>query len=169
MIDNKDVEEIKKIAEEFFAKMTVPAIKTEVKISDSEDPLFNKEDVFDAKKDTVVLTVTLQEPQVLIGQGGHTLFEIQRVLRMMLNKKLQKAFYLDLDINEYKNKKTEYLKNLAKDLADQVFLTKETKTLFPMPPYERRIMHKELSKRTDVVSESLGEGEDRHIIIKQRQ
>ena len=108
----------------------------------------------------------LEEPQVLIGQGGRTLFEVQRAIRMILNKKLKKIFYLDLDINEYKTKKTEYLKSLAKDLADQVALTKETKILFPMPSYERRVVHKELSKRSDIISDSQGDGEDRHIVIK---
>lgn len=166
MIEENDIEKIKDTAEEFFVKMTIPAVKINIKIITDEDVFSNKEDFLDAKNDAISLSVFLEEPQVLIGQGGRTLFEIQRILRMILNKKLQKTFYLDLDINEYKNKKTEYLKSLSKDLADQVILTKETKTLFPMPAYERRIVHRELSKRPDVVSESLGEGEDRHIIIK---
>ncbi|MDD4990570.1 MAG: hypothetical protein PHW31_04705, partial [Candidatus Pacebacteria bacterium] len=94
------------------------------------------------------------------------LFEIQRLLKMVLNKKLQKVFYLDLDINEYKKKKAEYLKNMAKELADQVALTREEKPLLPMPSYERRIIHAELSQRTDVIAESQGDGIGRHIVIK---
>ena len=35
-----------------------------------------------------------------------------------------------------------------------------------MPAYERRILHEELSKINTVISESQGEGVDRHIIIK---
>lgn len=166
MIEKKDIEKVKDTTEEFFSKMTIPATKIDARILTDEDLLSGKENLLEEKKDAIVLSVFLEEPQVLIGQGGHTLFEIQRILRMILNKKLQKVFYLDLDINEYKSKKTEYLKSLAKDLADQVSLTKETKTLFPMPSYERRVVHKELSKRIDIISESQGEGEDRHIIIK---
>jgi len=79
---------------------------------------------------------------------------------------MQKDFYLDLDINEYKKKKIEYLKSLAKDLADEVVFTKEEKVLFPMPAYERRIIHTELSQRADIITESRGEGYDRHVIIK---
>ena len=116
--------------------------------------------------DVVNLDIKLEEPQILIGQGGQTLFEIQRLLRTILNKKLQKVFYLNLDINDYKKKKIEYLKDLAKNLADQVSLTKEEKVLMPMSPYERRIIHAELSKRTDVATDSQGEGFDRHVVIK---
>lgn len=159
MIEKNDIKIIEKTVEEFFNKMTISVSKIEAEI-------YNSDDEKDEQKEAVKVNVFLQEPQVLIGQGGQTLFETQRILRMILNKKLGKIFYLDLDINEYKNKKVEYLKSLAKDLADQVILNKETKTLFPMPSYERRILHKELSKRTDIVSESQGEGLDRHIVIK---
>ena len=64
------------------------------------------------KIDVVELDIKLNEPQILIGQQGQTLFEIQRLLRTVLSRKLQKFFYLNLDINDYKKKKTEYLKDL---------------------------------------------------------
>lgn len=166
MIEEKDLNVIKKSAEEFFSKMTISAERIEAKRSFDTNILDSKELL--EQKDAVLLKVLLKEPQILIGQAGQTLFEIQRILRMMLNKKLQKVFYLDLDINDYKAQKTEYLKTMAKELADQVFLTKEAKVLHPMSAYERRIIHQELSKRSDVVSESQGEGPDRHIIIKPR-
>jgi predicted RNA-binding protein Jag len=35
-----------------------------------------------------------------------------------------------------------------------------------MSAYERRVVHSELSQRTDVVTESQGEGFDRHIVIR---
>jgi spoIIIJ-associated protein len=75
-------------------------------------------------------------------------------------------FYFNLDINDYKKQKIEYLKNTAKSLADQVVQTKEDKVLLPMSSYERRIIHAELAQRTDVITESQGEGLDRHIVIK---
>jgi len=87
-------------------------------------------------------------------------------LRMILNKSLQKVFYLNLDINDYKKKKVEYLKFLAKDSADEVSFSKEEKVLLPMSSYERRIIHTELSQRSDIITESQGDGFDRHVVIK---
>ena len=114
----------------------------------------------------VDLNIKSDGPQILIGQGGQTLFEIQRLLKTVLNRKLQQNFFLNLDINDYKSKKIEYLKELAKSLADQAVLSKEEKELSPMSSYERRIVHAELSQRTDVVTESRGDGLSRHIVIK---
>lgn len=151
-MDKEDIKKIEKTAEEFFEKMTIDVLRLEVSSSDAVD--------------VVDLNIKLQEPQILIGEKGQTLFEIQRLLKTILNKKLQKVFYLNLDINEYKKKKVEYLKDLAKDLANEVILNKEEKILFPMPAYERRIIHTELSQRKDIITESQGEGQDRHIVIK---
>lgn len=165
MIEQKDLNKIKEAVEEFFGKMTITVSKIEADSSiakkDLEDQTPNEEN-----KESINLNIRLDEPQILIGQGGQTLFEIQRLLRMVLNKKLQNFFYLNLDINDYKKKKIEYLKDIAKDLADQVSLTKEEKTLVPMSSYDRRIVHAELSNRQDIITESQGEGPNRHIVIK---
>lgn len=159
---NKKIEEL---VEEFFNKMTIPITVVGIKISPLEE---TKNDQGEEKREIIDLDIKVDEPQILIGQQGQTLFEVQKILRFVLNKKLQSIFYLNLDINDYKKKKVDYLRDLAKGLADQSSLDKETKTLPPMSAYERRIIHSELSKRADIITESQGEGSDRHIIIKPR-
>ena len=154
MLNASDINEIKKRVEEFFEKMTIMVSKIESDLSSAED------------KEVVDLAIELEEAQIIIGQGGQTLSEIQRLLRTILNKKMEKVFYLNLDVNGYKKKKIEYPKGLAKELADEVALSKEEKVLLPMPAYERRIIHAELAQRTDVITESHGEDMERHIIIK---
>lgn len=159
MMEKNDTKIIKEFIEEFFNKMTLPTTLVEVSTTNDKE---SGED----EKESVLVKIDVNEPQILIGQGGQTLFEIQRILRMALNKNLKKSFYLDLDINGYKEKKANYIKDLAKEIADQVAISKETKTMQPMPAYERRILHKEFAKRQDIISESAGDGENRHIIVK---
>ena len=167
MIDQNDIEIIKNITEEFFQKMTTTPllIKAVKAITENKEEQSNSNEKIN---DIVDLDITLEEPQILIGEKGQTLFEIQRLLRAMATKKIQKIFYLNLDINKYKQSKIEYLKRISKELADEVSLTKEEKVLFPMPAYERRVIHAELIKRADVVTESRGEGIERYIVIKPR-
>lgn len=160
-MNQSDIKKIKNAVEEFFLKITMPASSLEASLSDKINSKESQE-----PKECIDLDIKTEEPQILIGQGGQTLFEIQRLLRTILNKKLGTVFYVNLDINDYKKKKIEYLKDLAKELADQVSLTGEQKVLTPMSSYERRVIHAELSQRADVVTESQGQGFDRHIVIR---
>jgi spoIIIJ-associated protein len=120
------------------------------------------------KDSTISVNLKTEEPQLFIGERGQNLMDIQRLLRMVVNKQLkpEQPYFVDLDINDYKKKKVEYLKELARTTADEVSLTKEPKELIPMSAYERRVVHMEVSTRTDVLAESVGEEPERRIVIK---
>jgi len=145
-------EKIKEIIEEFFQKMD---FEVEVEIRIPQDL-------------TIPIDIKTIEPQVLIGKNGETLMEIQRLLKIILKRKIapEKSFYIDLDINDYKKKKVEYLREMARDAANEVSLSKKEKKLVSMPAYERRVIHLELADREDVITESVGEEPERSIIIK---
>jgi len=150
MLYPEEVEQIKKEIQKFFQKMTL-----DVEVGETSQ-----------KEETLYINIKTQEPKLLIGEGGYTLLEIQKLLRAILRKKIPKVFYLDLDINGYKKKKIEYLKETARTVADEVALTKKEKILSPMPAYERRIIHLEIAGRGDVTSESIGEEPERRVVIK---
>src|SRR5438128_716404 len=127
MIEESDIKKTKEAIEEFLSKMTVDFSVVEVA------PL-NAGDGQDGNG--VRADITAADPQVLIGQQGQTLFEMQRLLKIILHKKLQKDFYLVLDINGYRQKKVEYLKKMARDAADEVASTGQNKILPPMSAFE---------------------------------
>ncbi len=156
MFNDIEIEKIKEMVGKFLQTMTVVDFKTLVAVS------------LDTNKitDIVEVDIELSEPQFLIGQNGETLSDLGRILSIIITKNLKKPFYLKLDINNYKKKKVEYLKNLAKELADEVALTKEEKVLQPMSAYERMVIHSELAQRKDVITESQGEGSERCVVIK---
>ncbi|KPJ57560.1 hypothetical protein AMJ49_00345 [Parcubacteria bacterium DG_74_2] len=150
MIDQKDLKEIKKIIEEFFEKAGFEILL--------EFP--------PPKENTLPINLKAKEPKILIGERGEILNDIQHLLKAILKKKIQKEFYVDLDINDYKKRKIEYLKELAKSLADEVALTRKEKILPPMPAYERRIIHLELAERKNITTESIGKEPERKVVIK---
>ena len=149
MLDKKNLKKIKKETEKFFEKMHFE-IEVEVK---------------ESKENIVSVNLKTEEPQILIGRDGQTLMDIQHLLKRILRKGLEQVF-IEFDINEYKKKKKEYLKELAQNSANEVALSKKEKALNPMPPYERRIIHIELSGREDVKTESIGQEPERKVIIK---
>lgn len=150
MINPNDFEKVKNLTREFFKTTTF-----EVDIS------------FSSPKDsTIPINIQTPHPKALIGEGGQTLVYLQHLLKAILKKSIKDNFYINLDINGYKEKKTQYLKELASSVADEVALSRKEKILPPMPAYERRIIHLELAERTDVATESMGREPERRIMIK---
>ena len=117
---------------------------------------------------TIPIKIKIDEPKILIGQNGQTLADIQHLLKAILSQKITEQFYVDLDINNYKEKKITYIKESAREWANDVALSGKEKTLPPMPSFERRVIHMELADRSDIITESDGRGADRFIIIKPR-
>jgi len=150
MLSQSDFEKIKETVKEFFEKTT---FEVEIEFQSPQDQ-------------TLPINIKIDEPQILIGEGGQTLVEIQHLLKAILKRKISDSFFIDLDINGYKKKKIEYLKELARSLADEVAITKKEKILSPMPAYERRIIHLELAGRSDVTTESIGQEPERRIVIR---
>lgn len=149
MLEKKQLKKAEKIIKEFFKKATLEA---DFKLED--------------KPEGLKMVLNVPEPQVLIGERGRALAELQTILGKILRRQLETPVFLDLDINQYKESKIRYLKEVAASLADNVALQKSEKALFPMTSYERRIVHLELAKRNDVKTESIGQEGERRVVIR---
>jgi len=150
MLSQNNLKIIKKTTEEFFKKA---GFEVTIEFLSPIDQTFP-------------INVKTDEPQILIGEKGQTLAELQHLLKAILKRKIEEPFFLDLDINNYKKKKNEYLKELARSVADEGALNKREKILSPMPAYERRIIHLELAERKDIITESVGQEPERKVVIK---
>ena len=147
---NIKIEEVGEIIDEFFNKMT---FNVEIEIGEIKDNVFP-------------LMITTSSPQLLIGEHGRTLFEIQFLLSRILQREIGQKLFIDLDVNQYKEEKINNLKKIAQEIADQVAATKKEKLLHIMPAYERRIIHLTLAERDDIITESIGDEPERRVIIK---
>jgi spoIIIJ-associated protein len=146
----KKEEKVKNLIEEFFKKMEIPVV---VENMEEKDSIF-------------FVNLKTKETNLLLGPGGKILGEIEHLLNSLLKKRIDQSAKLDLDVLGYKKKKIEYLKELAKNLANEVALTKKEKILPPMSAKERKIIHLEISKRDDVITESIGEEPNRKVVIR---
>ena len=101
----------------------------------------------------------------LIGRRGETLDNIQYLLRLMVNQRLHKWTNIVVDVDGYKERRANQLRQLAMRTATQVASTGRSVSLEPMPSNERRIIHIVLRDHPDVYTESAGEGERRKVQI----
>jgi len=116
--------------------------------------------------DVFLVEIKTNDSKILIGERGQTLAEIQRLLRLLLRKKLGSDVLVEVDINNYKARKENALREVARDIADEVVFYKKEKILPPMTSYERRIIHLALQDREDVKTESAGEHPGRKVVIR---
>lgn len=107
-----------------------------------------------------------EENALLIGRNGNTLRSLQYLVRNYLNTFSEEFVIVNIDIGNYNENRKRQLEILATKTAKEVAQTRIEVKLDPMNGYERRIIHTKLSDWRDVVTESVGDGEDRSIIIK---
>lgn len=101
----------------------------------------------------------------LIGYRGETLNALQYLLGN-LKESGEGRIRVYLDVSGYKLKREETLVELANRMADKAEEIERNVHLDPMNAYERRIIHTTLQNRELVETESTGEGEKRHVVIK---
>lgn len=101
----------------------------------------------------------------LIGQHGDTLRSLQHVVSTALTAGAYEHTRVSIDIADYKRQQAERLTQKAQVWIDKVRETGQEFHVRPMNAADRRIVHK-AAQEAGLVSESEGEGKDRHIVLR---
>ncbi len=102
---------------------------------------------------------------ILIGRRGQTLSCLQYIVRLIVGHQTEAWVPIVIDVEGYKQRRYEALQALAWRIAEQVKAGQTPFTLEPMSAYERRIIHLALAEHPDVITQSIGEGEARQVVI----
>ncbi|MCC5423893.1 RNA-binding cell elongation regulator Jag/EloR [Clostridium botulinum] len=122
------------------------------------------------KKDVIRIDLSGPDMGIIIGYRGETLDSLQYLVSLVINKD-QSCDYkrVILDTENYRDKRDETLKKLARRLGHKVRETGRPVKLEPMNPYERRIIHSELQNNNYVETYSEGEEPFRKVVINLRK
>jgi spoIIIJ-associated protein len=153
MDNKKRNEEILKFTCELLEKMNFEVEKAFVEDMDGEE-------------NQVLVGITVKNPAGLIGFRGRNLASIQFVLSLIIRSQISEGIRVLLDVNNYRGEQKVRLENMVKSLAKKVLETGNPVAMASMSSYERRICHMVLAEMEGIESESEGEGEERHIVIK---
>jgi len=150
---NKD--EIKKIIEEFLNKMSVT---------------FEKVDIIEENSSLPRFLITSEDSRILIGTKGEHLSAMNYLLKRILGKKYgAENIKISLDVNNYMENALRDIRNKALILAERARSFKTSVEMDPMNPYERMVIHSLFEEGGDIVTESRGTGENRHVVIKYKE
>lgn len=101
----------------------------------------------------------------IIGRRGETLDALQYLTRLFVNRSENNNKRVALNVGDYRSRREETLKALAKRQANRVLKYSRSTALEPMNPYERRIIHTAIQEIEGVTSHSVGEGDRRRVVI----
>jgi spoIIIJ-associated protein len=126
------------------------------------------------KEESVNVSIDTEDAGRLIGRGGENLTALQLLVNQILSRQISSSTTKDtpefkrvlVDVADWKKQKEQDLETKAIEWAESVKESGKPMELEPMPAWQRRVLHIALEKVEGVTTESMGEGEDRHLIIK---
>jgi len=152
-VDLKDV--VQSVLEELLSQMGIVASV------ESPDPTGKDETAA-----PIIFDIKGEDLGILIGRRGQTLACLQFMVRLIVGHQTKTWIPITVDVEGYCQRRSEKLCALAERLAEQVRTRNRPFTLEPMLAYERRIIHLALADHPDVITESMGEGEARRVVIR---
>lgn len=149
-----EVQDVTKKAVETFLKDTLNAMNMKVELITTID-----------NDGALCVEMKGENMGILIGKRGQTLDSLQYLANRVANKHQEGYVRVKLDTENYRARREETLRNLAKNIAYKVKRSRRAVSLEPMNPYERRIIHAALQADPYVTTHSEGEEPYRKVVI----
>jgi len=132
--------------------------------------LFQRMDIdvsLDIKEEEGAISVILtgKDPGALIGRRGETLDAIQHLTNYVVNRGVSGRVRINLDAENYRQRRNEALENLASRTAGKVIKYRRNMTLDPMNAYERHVIHTALQDHGHVSTFSVGSEPNRRVVV----
>jgi len=115
--------------------------------------------------DQINLQIDTQPSGAFIGYHGESLQALQSIFSLILYKKNQDQFRLNLNVADYQQQRQNQLEVLADKAVNTVRRSQSSFTLPYLSSQDRRHVHLYLSNLTDIKTESVGEGDARRLVI----
>jgi spoIIIJ-associated protein len=117
----------------------------------------------------VEVLIETEDAGRLIGVRGESLDALQLMVNLMVSRQLEsddEYKRVIIDVSGWRKNKSEDLTQRAVSWAEDVKETGKEMELEPMPAWQRRVVHMAIQDVEGVTTESVGEGRDRHLVIK---
>lgn len=146
------------------ARDTVGELLEKMKVKAEVQARFGEAE--DARSRIPILVEILgKDLSILIGRQAETLNALQYIASLMIGKELGRSVPVVIDVEGYRQRRAQQLRQLARRMADQAIKTGRRQVLEPMPANERRVIHMELRDHPQVTTESVGEDPRRKVTI----
>ena len=117
-------------------------------------------------EDTYNVELVGEDLGYLIGRRGDTLDALQHLANYSVNRKVEGHIRINVDAEQYRQKREDSLRRYAKKKAQQVLKAHRRTTLEPMNAYERHVIHATLQETDRITTYSVGTEPNRRVVIE---
>src|SRR5450759_4742765 len=117
----------------------------------------------------ITLDISGRDLGALIGWRGETLRALQSVTNVMVGRHLAEGERIIVDVERYRQRREHTVREIAIRAARPVKMNADAITLDAMQPFERRAIHLALEGDPDVTSGSIGEEQERRVVVGPRK
>lgn len=118
---------------------------------------------------SVTLSISGEYSGILIGRRGETLSALQFLLGLMVQRRLRRWVRVVVDVEGYRQRREQMLRDMAYRAADRAQRYRQPMMMEPMIPSERRIIHLTLQDHPYVTTHSIGEGDNRRVVVEPKR
>jgi spoIIIJ-associated protein len=104
----------------------------------------------------------------LVRRKGEGLDALQHLVNSAFRREVDRGKRLVVDALDFRKGKDRELKQIARFLIEKARTTGVAQEVGPLNSYSRRLVHLEVSNEPDVVSESLGDGAMKVVVISRK-
>lgn len=151
-METQELQTIEKLTHDLFDFLHVPAIISVDVLGD----------------ETIRIDVQGDSLGVLIGYHGETLYALQTILGILIQRTAGRWIPVSLEVGDWRALREARLQEIIQVVVERIKQTGAPQALHPMDAIERRMVHLLVSQYPDLESESEGEGRDRRVVIRKK-
>lgn len=129
---------------------------------------FGVDVITEVQDDTYHISIEGDDLAAVIGRHGNTLNSIEHVVSLAATQHFGDYTHVFIDAGGWRKNRQEQLEQMAERAVERVRTTGKAYEFPPMSAQERRIVHMAITQEDDLVTESEGEGANRHIVVHKK-
>jgi spoIIIJ-associated protein len=115
-----------------------------------------------------VIDISGEDLGLLIGRRGETLLSLQYLVNLIVGRRYPERGNVTIDVENYRHRREEQVLAIAHRMADRIRESGGSITMEPMPAAERRLIHLAFADDPELETNSIGDGENRKVVISAR-
>lgn len=117
----------------------------------------------------ITFQIETEKQGLVIGHHGKILDALQNLAQVLVFRDITGRYSVIVNVGDYRERRQDILKRLAHRTANRVLETGQSIILDPLPSFERKMIHSELSRNELIQTHSEGKEPHRYLVVEPKK